>query len=56
MASLASRLIGSTREMPSGVAGSPSRAMTKRAALPSGDKNIFSPRLKSGFSKADCGR
>ncbi|VBA34387.1 hypothetical protein LAUMK136_00676 [Mycobacterium attenuatum] len=56
MASRASSLICSTREIPADVAGSPSRAMMKRAALPSGDRNIFRPRWKSGFLNADCGR
>ncbi len=39
----------STRPMPSTVAGSLSWVMNIRADLPSGDRNIFRPRSKSGF-------
>ena len=46
----------STRAMPSGVAGSVSWVMNMRADLPSGDRNIFRPRSKSGFWKASGGR
>ena len=45
----------STYEIPSGEAGSPSWEMMKRAACPSGDRNIFRPRLKSGLSKTSGG-
>ena len=43
-------------EMPSGVAGSPSWEMMNRTAFPSGEMNIFMPRLKSGLSKTSGGR
>ena len=46
----------STREMPSGVIGSPWWVMKKRADLPSGDRNIRSPVWKSGLSNASGGR
>jgi hypothetical protein len=46
----------STRPMPATVAGSLSWVMNIRADLPSGDRNIFSPRSKSGFWKASGGR
>ena len=55
MASLAVCLIGSTCATPSGVAGSPSWEMMNRTAFPSGDKNIFKPRLKSALSKTSGG-
>ncbi len=48
-ASCAALLSLSTRAMPSGVAGSDSWVMNMRADLPSGDRNIVRPRLKSGF-------
>ena len=51
----AADLIGSTCEMPSGVAGGTSWEMMKRAAWPSCDTNIFKPRLKSGLSKTSGG-
>ena len=56
MASNAAFLIGSMCEMPSGVAGSPSWEMMNRTALPSGETNIFMPRLKSGLSNTSGGR
>ena len=40
-ASVAASCIGSTREIPVGVAGSTFWVMRKRAALPSGDMKIF---------------
>ena len=43
-ASIAAILIGSTRERPSGVTGSPRCAMIIRTALPSGEKKPFMPR------------
>ena len=45
-----------TRSMPSGVAGSPSWVMKKRADLPSGDRNCLRPTWKSGLPKASGGR
>ena len=46
----------SIRLMPSAVAGSPSWEMMNRTACPSGDTNIFKPRLKSALSKTSGGR
>ncbi|PQM49552.1 hypothetical protein C1Y40_00226 [Mycobacterium talmoniae] len=55
-ASCTASLIGSMCEMPSGDIGSPSCEMIIRTALPSGDTNIFNPRLKSGLSNASGGK
>jgi hypothetical protein len=43
-------------EMPSGVAGSPSWVMIIRAARPSSERNIDSPRLNSALSNTSGGR
>ena len=45
-----------TRPMPSTVAGSLWWVMNMRADLPSGERNNFSPRSKSGVVKASGGR
>ena len=55
-ASIAACLIGSTSASPSGDAGSLRCAMIIRTALPSGDRNIFMPRWKSGLSNTSGGR
>ena len=55
-ASCAAFAIGSMCEMPWVVAGSPSWVTIMRTALPSGGRNSFSPRLKSGLSKTSGGR
>ncbi|CPU68015.1 Uncharacterised protein [Mycobacteroides abscessus] len=55
-ASMAASLIGSICERPSGDVGSPRWEMIMRNVLPSGDRNILRPRLKSGLSKISGGR
>ena len=48
--------MGSTRAMPSGVAGSPLCEISMRADFPSGDRKMSMTRLKSAFSNISGGR
>ena len=42
--------------MPSGVIGSPWWVMKNRTDFPSGEKNIFTPRMNSGLANASGGK